>query len=69
MASRYELREAQWERIEDSLPGRKEHGGRTANNNRSFVSGAPWALRRGASWSGLKGRYGKCKGVRKRFVR
>lgn len=25
MASRYELSEAQWERIKDFLPGRKEH--------------------------------------------
>ena len=39
MASRYEMSESQWERIEDCLPGRKEHVGCTAENHRKFVNG------------------------------
>jgi len=69
MASRYELGEAQWMRIRDYLPGRKEHVGRTAVDNRNFVNGVLWVLRSGARWSDLPERYGKYKSVHKRFVR
>ena len=69
MPSRYELSEAQWERIRDFLPGRKEHVGRTAADNRNFVNGVLWVLRSGARWSDLPERYGKYKSVHKRFVR
>jgi hypothetical protein len=43
--SRYELSEAQWERIRDFLPGRREHVGRTAADNRVFVNGVLRVLR------------------------
>lgn len=46
MASRYELSELPWERIKDGLPGRAEHVGRTAVDNRQFVNGVLWVLRR-----------------------
>jgi len=69
MPSRYELGEAQWMRIRDYLPGRKEHVGRTAVDNRNFVNGVLWVLRSGARWSDLPERYGKYKSVHKRFVR
>ena len=38
-SSRYELSDLQWEKIKDFLPGRKEHVGRTAADNRLFVNG------------------------------
>jgi transposase len=41
----------QWKRIKDSLPGRREHAGRTAADNRSFVNGVPWVLLSGARWA------------------
>jgi putative transposase len=69
MPSRYELSEAQWERVTDFLPGRKEHVGRTAANSRIFFNGVLWGLRSGARWSDLPERYGKYKSVHKRFVR
>jgi transposase len=69
MASRYELTEAQWGRIQDLLPGRKESVGRTAADNRTFVHGVLWVLRSGARWSDLPERYGKYKSVHKRFAR
>ena len=34
---RYALRDDQWERIKDLLPGREGHVGVTAKNNRLFV--------------------------------
>jgi transposase len=69
MASRYELTEAQWSRIQDLLPGRKESVGRTAADTRVFVNGVLWVLRSGARWSDLPERYGKDKSVHKRFAR
>lgn len=69
MASRYELNEAQWDRIKDTLPGRVEHVGRTAVDNRQFVNGVLWVLRSGARWSDLPERYGKYKSVHMRFMR
>jgi transposase len=69
MASRYELSEAQWSRIQDLLPGRKESVGRTAADNRVFVNGVLWVLRSGARWSDLPEHYGKYKSVHKRFAR
>jgi putative transposase len=69
MASRYELSDVQWQRIEGFLPGRKEHVGRTAVDNRLFVNGVLWVLRSGARWSDLPERYGKYKSVHKRFMR
>jgi transposase len=69
VASRYELSDVQWERIKDTLPGRLEHVGRTAADNRQFVNGVLWVLRSGARWSDLPERYGKYKSVHTRFIR
>jgi transposase len=66
---RYELSDLQWEQIKDLLPGRKEHVGRTAADNRVFVNGVLWVLRSGARWRDLPERYGKYKSVHKRFIR
>ena len=67
--SRYELSELQWEKIKVFLPGREEHVGRTASDNRLFVNGVLWILRSGARWHDLPERYGKYKSVHKRFSR
>jgi putative transposase len=69
MPSRYELSDVQWERIKGQLPGRKEHVGRTAADNRIFVNGVLWVIRSGARWQDLPERYGKYKSVHKRFMR
>jgi transposase len=69
VASRYELSEAQWERIKNRLPGRVEQVGRTAADNRQFVNGVLWVLRSGARWHDLPQRYGKYKSVPTRFMR
>ena len=63
------MSEAQWERIRHKLPGRVEHVGRTAVDNRQFVNGVLWVLRSGARWHDLPPRYGKYKSVHTRFMR
>ncbi len=68
MASRYELSEAQWERIRGTLPRLLGHVGRTAADNRQFVNGVPWVLRSGAGWHDLPERYGKYKSVHTRCM-
>jgi transposase len=67
--SRYELTDAQWERIADVLPGKVGDPGRSAADNRQFVNGVLWVLRSGARWYDLPERYGKWKTVHKRFTR
>lgn len=69
MVKRYELSDAQWERIAPLLPGKSSDPGRTAADNRTFVNGCLWVLRSGARWCDLAERYGKWKSVHKRFSR
>ena len=66
---RYELTQAQWERIAPMLPGKATDPGRTATDNRLFVNGVLWVLRSGAFWQHLPERYGKWKSVHARFTR
>lgn len=61
----YELSQAQWEWLEDLLPGKAGDPGRTAADNRTFLNGVLWVLRSGARWSDLPLRYG----TYKRFTR
>ena len=69
MVGRYELTDAQWQRIEALLPGKVTDPGRTGRDNRLFVNGVLWVLRSGAHWHDLPERYGKWKTVHKRFSR
>ena len=66
---RYELSQAQWERIAPMLPGKSSDPGRTGSDNRLFVNGCLWVLRSGAHWRDLPERYGKWKTLHKRFTR
>ena len=67
--SRYELSDAQWDRIASLLPGKASDPGRTGSDNRLFVNGCLWVLRSGAHWHDLPERYGKWKTAHKRFTR
>jgi len=69
MVKRYELTDAQWQRIKALLPGKASDPGRTAADNRLFVNGVLWVLRSGAHWHDLPERYGEGKAVHKRFRR
>ena len=66
---RYELNEAQWQRIAALLPGKAGDPGRSGSDNQMFVNGVLWVLRSGAHWHDLPARYGKWKTVHKRFSR
>jgi transposase len=55
---RYSLRDDQWDRIKDTLPGRKEHVGVTAKDNRLFVEAVLYRYRAGIAWRDLPERFG-----------
>ncbi len=50
---RYALRDDQWNRIKDSLPGREGHVGGTAADNRLFVEAVLFRYRAGIPWRDL----------------
>ena len=66
---RYALRDDQWERIENLLPGRKGHVGVTAKNNRLFVEAVLYRYRAGIHWRDLPDRFGDWRVVHTRFSR
>lgn len=55
---RYALRDDQWERIKDLLPGREGHVGVTAKDNRRFVEAVLYRYRAGIPWRDLPERFG-----------
>ena len=69
MQERHRLRDDQWDRIKDSLPGKKSDPGRTAADNRQFIEAVMWIGRTGASWRDLPPERGKWSSVHKRFIR
>jgi transposase len=69
MTRRYALRDDQWERIKDLLPGRKETVGVTAKNNRVFVEAVLYRYRAGIPWRDLPERFGDFRVVHTRFSR
>ncbi|NHN86519.1 IS5 family transposase [Acetobacter musti] len=66
---RYGLRDDQWERIKDLLPGREGHVGGTAADNRLFVEAVLYRYRAGIPWRDLPGRFGDWKNVHRRLRR
>jgi transposase len=69
MTRRYGLRDDQWDRIEDFLPGRDGHVGVTAADNRLFVEAVLYRYRAGIPWRDLPDRFGPWKNVHTRFSR
>ena len=69
MTRRYALRDDQWERMENSLPGRKDTVGVTAKNNRLFIEAVLYRYRAGIPWRDLPERFGAWKAVHTRFSR
>jgi transposase len=66
---RYGLRDDQWDRIRDFLPGRDGHVGGTAADNRLFVEAVLYRYRAGVPWRDLPERFGDWKNTHKRFRR
>ena len=67
--SRYGLRDDQWQRIKDLLPGRIGHVGFTAQDNRRFVEAVLYRYRAGIPWRDLPERFGDWKNIHRRFSR
>lgn len=66
---RYGLRDDQWERIKDLLPGREGHVGVTARDNRVFVEAVLYRYRAGIPWRDLPERFGDYRVVHTRHMR
>jgi len=69
MGRRYGLRDDQWERIKDLLPGREGHVGVTARDNRLFVEAVLYRYRAGIPWRDLPERFGDFRVVHLRHSR
>src|SRR3981189_561177 len=66
---RFGLRDDQWERIKDLLPGREGHVGGNAADNRLFVDAVLYRYRTGVPWRDLPARFGDWNIVYQRFNR
>jgi len=69
MTRRYGLRDDQWEKMQDYLPGRPGSVGVTAKNNRLFVEAVLYRYRTGIPWRDLPERFGDFRKVHTRYRR
>ena len=69
MARRHSLRDDQWERIRNLLPGREGTVGVTAKDNRLFIEAVLYRYRAGIPWRDLPERFGDFRVVHVRFSR
>ena len=69
MTRRYALRDDQWERIKDLLPGRAGQPGAQARDNRLFVDAVLYRYRAGMPWRDLPARFGDFRVVHLRHSR
>ena len=67
--SRRVLRNSQWDRIKDLLPGKAGDRGATAQDNRRFIEAVLWILRTGAPRRDLPADLGNWHTTYMRFVR
>ena len=66
---RYALRDDQWDRIKDILPGRRESVGVTAKDNRLFIEAVLYRYRAGVPWRDLPERFGDFRVIHQRHSR
>src|SRR3954451_12069246 len=66
---RYALRDDQWDRIKNILPGREGSVGVTAKDNRLFVEAVIYRYRAGLPWRDWPERFGPWKAVPTGFPR
>jgi transposase len=69
MSKRYALRDDQWNRIKDLLPGRQETVGVTAKDNRLFIDAVLYRYRTGIPWRDLPERFGDFRVIHTRHSR
>jgi transposase len=63
------LRDDQWERVKDFLPGKARDSGVTAANNRLFIEAVLWIARTGSPWRDLPEHFGNWHRVYVRYNR
>ncbi|MBF0589917.1 MAG: transposase, partial [Magnetococcales bacterium] len=63
------LRDDQWERIRDHLPGKPTDPGATAQDNRLFIEAVLWIGRTGSPWRDLPKELGNWHTTYTRFSR
>ena len=66
---RKRLRDEQWERIKDLLPGKVTDSGVTAKDNRLFLEAVLWIARTGSPWRDLPAALGNWHATYTRFSR
>lgn len=66
---RYALRNDQWDRIKDILPGKAGDVGATAKDNRLFVDAVLYRYRAGIAWRDLPERFGYFRVIHTRHTR
>jgi transposase len=66
---RYALRDDQWDRIKDLLPGKPGDVGVTAKDNRLFVEAVLYRYRAGIPWRDLPEGFGHFKTIHTRHTR
>ena len=66
-ARRYELTDAQWERIKGMIPQAKT--GRPSKNDRMMLNAMFWLARSGAAWADIPERFGPHQTVYSRFCK
>src|SRR3954469_5532697 len=69
MGHRYEISDADWDRIEGHLPERPGQHGGVARDNRRFLNAVLWIARTGAAWEDLPERLGNWNSQWRRFDR
>jgi transposase len=67
MIRRHELTDAQYERLEPHLPGRRGGHGGVARDNRLFLNAVFYVAKTGVPWRDLPARFGKWDTVYHRF--
>jgi putative transposase len=67
--SRRTLRDAQWARIADLVPGKNGDSGASGKDNRLFVDAVLWIARTGAPWRDLPPELGNWNSTWRRFDR
>ena len=69
MPPRHAIKDADWERIKDFLPGQPGQHGKVAKNNRLFIDAVLWIAKTGAPWRDLPEYFGNWNSVWRRLDR
>jgi transposase len=69
MLHRHAIKDADWDRIQDLLPGQPGQHGKAAKDNRLFLDAVLWIAKTGAPWRDLPARFGLWNSVWRRFDR